>query len=374
MHIYPQNVHPFDSLVGFFGAMPHSLLHSVGRGYSDFCAAMCAVGIGAREVQIWKEVDGIFTADPSKVLSARLLATVTCEEAVELTYFGSEVCNRALFSFPFSSDHLDLRAYSPVMPSFAILTLNLPIQVIHPLTMEYIQKANIPLRLKNVKNPSGAGTIIFPSNTLASPVSAEPNELSSAGQSVIATPTSSFFLANGYQGDMQQRRRPTAVTVKDSILIINVLCHRNNKSHGFLAEVFRRLDQHKVVVDLITTTKKSISLAVSSATELAKGIDNAISEIEKLGTVSVTRGMSIVSVVGHKMRNAVGIAGEIFSTLAGAKINIYLISQGASEINISFVVKESDALLAMTVVHTTVLQIPAHSEQVNSFSKGPWLY
>ena len=60
---------------------------------------MCAVGIGAREVQIWKEVDGIFTADPSKVLSARLLATVTCEEAAELTYFGSEVCKPGLCYF-----------------------------------------------------------------------------------------------------------------------------------------------------------------------------------------------------------------------------------------------------------------------------------
>lgn len=240
--------------------------------------------------------------------------------------------------------------------------------------MEHVQRAKIPLRLKNVKNPFGAGTIIFPSNYLASRVSAEPSKMSSAAQSGISTPTSSFLLANGYHGDMQQRRRPTAVTAKDFIFIINVLCHRNSKSHGFLAEVFRRLDQHKVVVDLITTTEKSISLAVSSATANAREIKKATSEIEKLGTVSVTRGMSIISVVGHKMRNTVGIAGEIFSTLAGAKINIYLISQGASEINISFVVKESDTLLAMNVVHTKVLQIPAHSEQENSFSKGPWLY
>ena len=78
--------------------MPESLLHGVGRGYSDVCAAMCAVGIGARELQIWKEVDGIFTADPSKVPSARLLATVTSEEAAELTYYGSEVCLYSLFS------------------------------------------------------------------------------------------------------------------------------------------------------------------------------------------------------------------------------------------------------------------------------------
>ena len=78
-------------MVGFFGSMPYSLLQSVGHGYSDLCAAMCAVGVGARELQIWKEVDGIFTADPTKIPTARLLPTVTPEEVVELTYFGSEV-------------------------------------------------------------------------------------------------------------------------------------------------------------------------------------------------------------------------------------------------------------------------------------------
>lgn len=71
--------------------MPDSLLQTVGRGYSDLCAAMCAVAVGAEELQIWKEVDGIFTADPRKVPSARLLSTVTAEEATELTYYGSEV-------------------------------------------------------------------------------------------------------------------------------------------------------------------------------------------------------------------------------------------------------------------------------------------
>lgn len=71
--------------------MPTSLLKSVGRGYSDLCAAMCAVGTLASELQIWKEVDGIFTADPRKISSARLLPTITLEEASELTYYGSEV-------------------------------------------------------------------------------------------------------------------------------------------------------------------------------------------------------------------------------------------------------------------------------------------
>lgn len=86
-------------ITGFFGSMPNSLVHSVGRGYSDLCAALCAVGLGASEAQIWKEVDGIFTADPRKIRASRLLATVTSEEAAELTYYGSEVSEFLLYLY-----------------------------------------------------------------------------------------------------------------------------------------------------------------------------------------------------------------------------------------------------------------------------------
>jgi len=63
--------------VGFFGPVPGSLLHQVGRGYSDLCAALLSVGLGASELQIWKEVDGIFTADPYKVPTARLISIIS---------------------------------------------------------------------------------------------------------------------------------------------------------------------------------------------------------------------------------------------------------------------------------------------------------
>jgi aspartate kinase len=76
---------------GFFGPVPDSLLKQVGRGYTDLAAALLAAGLGASELQIWKEVDGIFTADPRKVLTARLIPVISPEEAAELTYYGSEV-------------------------------------------------------------------------------------------------------------------------------------------------------------------------------------------------------------------------------------------------------------------------------------------
>jgi len=66
-------------------------LEHVGRGYTDLCAALVAVGVQADELQVWKEVDGIFTADPRKVPTARLIPKITPAEAAELTFYGSEV-------------------------------------------------------------------------------------------------------------------------------------------------------------------------------------------------------------------------------------------------------------------------------------------
>jgi aspartate kinase len=89
---------------GFFGPLPPplSLLTTVGRGYTDLLASLCAAGLSAQELQIWKEVDGIFTADPRKVPTARLLPMITPEEAGELTFFGSEVVH------PFTMEQVSL--------------------------------------------------------------------------------------------------------------------------------------------------------------------------------------------------------------------------------------------------------------------------
>ncbi|KAE9567140.1 putative aspartokinase [Colletotrichum fructicola] len=322
-------------VTGFFGIMPDSLLKNVGRGYSDPCAAMCAVGTKATELQIWKEVDGIFTADPRKVPSARLLSTVTAEEATELTYYGSEV--------------------------------------IHPLTMDQIRCANIPLRLKNVFNPTGAGTIIYPSRTPSPPLT-PPTPTDEKVDVKVPLPSIDFMLGNGYHGDQKERRRPTAVTVKDSILLVNVVCNRNTKSQGFLSGVFDRLEEAGIKTDLVTTSERNVSLAFQHSEEGSCQHQRLRVELEKFGKVVITENMSIVTVIGHKMRNMVGISAEIMSALAAAKINIFLVSQGASEINVSLVVRAEDSVLAMNVIHSKVLRIPTHWEQENNFIKGPWLY
>lgn len=104
-------------VTGFFGPIPGSLLRQVGRGYTDLLAALLAVGLGAEELQIWKEVDGIFTADPRKVPTARLISSISPEEAAELTYYGSEVVH------PFTMEQVN-RTRSSRKPTLRIRRLS----------------------------------------------------------------------------------------------------------------------------------------------------------------------------------------------------------------------------------------------------------
>ncbi|SAL94928.1 hypothetical protein [Absidia glauca] len=296
-------VHSLElSFKGFFGIVPGSLLSTVGRGYTDLCAALTAVGLGAEELQVWKEVDGIFTADPRKVKSARLLPIITPEEAAELTYYGSEV--------------------------------------IHPFTMEQVIRSHIPIRIKNVENPQGAGTVVFPTDNISKDGTASPH-------------SPKILAENGYSLDLS-RKYPTAVTIKDGVIVLNVHSNRKSVSHGFFAKIFSTLDRYGVVVDLISTSEVHVSMALG-VDSADKDLARVIEGLRSVGAVDVLQNMAILSLVGKQMKNMVGIAGLMFTTLASAGVNIEMISQGASEINISCVIEESCAVTAMNVIHDQLL-------------------
>ncbi|KAF8067803.1 Aspartate/glutamate/uridylate kinase [Lyophyllum atratum] len=313
-------------VTGFFGPVPGSLLSQVGRGYTDLCSALLAAGLDAAELQIWKEVDGIFTADPRKVPTARLISIITPDEAAELTYYGSEV--------------------------------------VHPFTMEQAIRRKIPIRIKNVENPKGGGTVIFPDPDVEA---TEEQELQANDETVpLAT------LQHGsYMEEAQKRKRlPTAVTIKEHIIVLNVNSNRKSVSHGFLAGIFGTLDQYGVVVDLISTSEVHVSMAIEDG--LAKKLlDRLIKELKKSGTVSIHRDMTILSLVGKEMRNMVGIAGKMFTTLAQGNVNIEMISQGASEINISCVIEAKDSVKALNLIHQGCLQIMPEGVVGRI---GPWLF
>ncbi|KIW71542.1 hypothetical protein PV04_03697 [Phialophora macrospora] len=305
-------------ITGYFGAIPRGLLSTVGRGYTDLCAALVAVGIKAKELQIWKEVDGIFTADPRKVPTAQLISQISPAEAAELTFYGSEV--------------------------------------IHPSTMDQVIRARIPIRIKNVMNPRGGGTIIYPDT---------PSELDSSSSGhdpkLFRRSRSSSLLT-----EREKPKRPTAVTMKHKILVMNIHSNKRALSHGFFAGIFSTLDKWRLSVDVISTSEVNMSMALHSEAPLYTGggddeyrivdqdLRGAIEELKTYGTVDIIPEMAIVSLVGKEMKNMVGIAGKMFSTLGANNVNIEMISQGASEINISCVIEERDADRALNILHTNL--------------------
>jgi len=147
--------------------------------------------------------------------------------------------------------------------------------------------------------------------------------------------------------------------------------HSNRKSvsHGFLAGIFGSLDRYGVVVDLISTSEVHISMAIEDTHE-KKVMDRLVRDLEKYGTVTLQRGMAILSLVG-KLKNMVGIAGRMFTSLAQGNVNIEMISQGASEVNISCVIQDRDAVKALNLIHQSCLQIKVEESRGRV---GPWLF
>lgn len=276
-------------ITGYFGTVPGGLLDQVGRGYTDLCAALVAVGIGAKELQVWKEVDGIFTADPRKVPTARLLHAITPAEAAELTFYGSEV--------------------------------------IHPFTMEQVIRAKIPIRTKNVMNPKGDGTVIFPDSL------AELERTTPGHDPTLFRSRSPSF--------MRRPKRPTAVTIKHKILVINVHSNKRSLSHGFFAGIFSVLDRWRLSIDLISTSEVHVSMALHSEMPLLNNgvgrdeyriidddLKGALNDLQRYGTVDIIPEMAILSLVGKQMKNMIGVAGRMFTTLGDNNVNIEMISQG----------------------------------------------
>jgi len=238
---------------------------------------LLAVGLDADELQVWKEVDGIFTADPRKVVTARLIPVITPEEAAELTYYGSEV--------------------------------------IHPFTMDQVIQARIPIRIKNVENPTGSGTMIFPdtiSRKGEETPTHPPRHVRHKLQDVCLQPSS---------------KRPTAVTTKNNIVVLNVHSNRKSLSHGFLANIFSVLDKRQLCVDLISTSEVHVSMALTSGARDHE-LNEAVEELKRFGSVDVIPELTILSLVGKQMKHMIGVAGRMFNALAEANVNIEMISQG----------------------------------------------
>lgn len=181
-------------------------------------------------------------------------------------------------------------------------------RVLHPATIKPAVERGIPVRVLNSLNPDAPGTRI-----------AERPE--------------------GHSGE------PRAIAFKKGITVVLISQPRMLMAHGFVAQVFAVFDRHRTPVDLIATSEVSVSLTVDQD----EALPAITAELAALGEVQVLPQMAIVCVVGSGLIHRPGLAGRIFQALR--EINVVMISFGASDVNLSFVVGEEAAEAAVRLLH-----------------------
>jgi len=247
-------------LAGYIAATADGITTTLGRGGSDYSAALVGAALDAHEIQIWTDVSGVLTADPRVVPGARTVSSLSYAEAAELAYFGAKV--------------------------------------LHPKTIQPAMEADIPVRICNSRAPRDAGTVVTAQG-----------EVSPGGVKAIAH--------------------------KCGVTILQITSTRMLGAYGFLRALFEVFDRHRTAVDVVTTSEVSVSLTVEDTGSL----EAILADLRGLGSVSLERDRAIVCVVGEGLRATPGIAARVFATVRD--INVSLISQGASRVNLTFVVEEA---------------------------------
>ncbi len=261
-------------VTGFLARTADGRVTTLGRGGSDYSAALLGAALDAGEIQIWTDTSGMLSADPRIVPEARPVPRLSFAEASELAYFGA--------------------------------------RVLHPKTLLPAMERGIPVRVLNTARPDDPGSLITPA--------AEPADSSWRVKSIAC------------------KQDVTAVTIVSTRMLL---------AHGFLARVFEVFGRHHVVVDLVTTSEVSISVTVDDPSRL----ESAIAELEGIGRIEVRQGLAVVAVVGEGAPSHVGLAGHVFTLLGGVGIGVEMISQGASRVNLSFVVRAEAADRAVRLLH-----------------------
>ena len=256
---------------GFIASTQDGFTTTLGRGGSDFSASIIGAGIGAEEIQIWTDVDGMLTCDPRILPGGHRVKIISFGEAAELAYFGAKV--------------------------------------LHPSTVVPAIEKNIPVRILNSRNPESEGTRIV-------------------GDRVETT------------------NIVKSIACKKDITVVNIRSLRMLMAHGFLRRIFEVFDRYRTPVDMVSTSEVSVSLTIDDSSNLKEICD----ELSQIAEVTVDRDQAALCLVGDNITHTPGVSARVFGSLS--KINVRMISQGSSVLNMSMVVAGADLRDAVEALHT----------------------
>ena len=285
---------------GFIASNEDGIHTTLGRGGSDYTAAIFAAAANATVLEIWTDVSGMMTADPRLVPNARIIPQISYQEAMELSHFGAKV--------------------------------------IYPPTIQPVMSQGIPVWIKNTFAPEDDGTII---------------------QQKVTESSSSI----------------TGISSIGSIALLSLEGSGMVGIPGFSKRLFESLASKKINVILITQSSSEHSICVgideNNASAAKQAIDEAFAyeiEIKKVEPLIVEKNLSIIALVGDRMKNHTGISGKFFSALGRNGVNIRAIAQGSSERNITAVISNTDVKKSTNTIHEVFFE--KEIREVNLFIAG----
>jgi aspartate kinase len=143
-----------------------------------------------------------------------------------------------------------------------------------------------------------------------------------------------------------------SIACKKKITLVNIVSTRMLMAHGFLRRIFEVFDRYETPVDMVATTEVSVSLTIDNTARL-KDITR---ELRQFAEVSTEDEQAIVCIVGDNIRYTPGVANRAFTALND--INVRMISQGASLLNLSAVVAQDDLKRAVERLHGEFFRDP----------------
>lgn len=261
---------------GFIGATEDGFTTTLGRGGSDYSAAIFAEGIGADILEIWTDVPGIATTDPRVCSTAKAIDEISFKEASELATFGAKV--------------------------------------LHPATLLPAIRKNIPVFVGSSFESGAQGTWVRKE--------VENHPLIRA---------------------MATRKKQVLVTISTPEML---------HAHGFLFQIFKVFNDHKVSIDAITTSEISVSLTLDDSALMNRRL---IADLSQFADVQVEENLCLVSLIGNNINHTPGLAKKIFDAIPD--INVRMICLGASKHNFCFLVSEDKGNEVIQRLHKTFIEI-----------------
>lgn len=297
---FGENPHKITVLPGFVAKSRSGHATTLGRGGSDYTAALIAAAQGAEILEIWTDVSGMYTANPKWVKQAKCISNISYEEAMELSHFGAKV--------------------------------------IYPPSIYPVLAQGIPIQVKNTFEPESPGTHIS-------------RNINGNGKTV------------------------RGISHVGNISLISLEGPGMVGTPGISKRFFETLAQNEISIVMITQASSEHSICVgvadADAARAVEAVDETFAyEIStgKVKPVQLEGELTIVALVGDNMKSHQGLSGKMFSTLGRNNVNIRAIAQGASERNISAVIKKEDVKKALNSLHETFFE--ENIKQLNLFVMG----